>query len=141
MSKRGNAVVAEEGTMHPSTGRSAIAIGILLLMVAAACFATRAFAAGSSAAYAQITDADASVQRMSLAQDATLTVTSSAGTNVVEVSAGAVRVTEASCPNHDCVAQGQVSEVGQQIVCLPNKLVVSIEGETDDGQAFDVVGS
>ena len=76
---------------------------------------------------------------MPLSQDDVLTVASSAGTNVIEMQAGKVRVSEADCPNQDCVEQGWISNAGQQIVCLPHKLVVNITDE-DAASAYDVVG-
>ena len=49
-------------------------------------------------------------------------------TNRVEIKDGRVRMIEASCPNHLCIRQGWISLEGQSIVCLPNKVVVRIEG-------------
>lgn len=86
-----------------------------------------------------IQDADGNTFKMPLSQDDVLTVASSAGTNVIEVQAGKVRVSEADCPNQDCVEQGWISNAGQQIVCLPHKLVVNITDE-DAASAYDVVG-
>ena len=50
------------------------------------------------------------------------------GTNIIEVKDGKVRMTEALCPNHLCVKQGWIRYGAQSIVCLPNKVVVRIEG-------------
>ena len=49
-------------------------------------------------------------------------------TNVVEVKNGEVSVTEADCPDKICVNHRAVSRNGESIVCLPNKVVVSVEG-------------
>ena len=76
---------------------------------------------------------------MPLSKDDILTVASSAGTNVIEVQSDKVRVSEADCPNQDCVDQGWISNAGQQIVCLPHKLVVNITNK-DAASAYDVVG-
>ena len=48
--------------------------------------------------------------------------------NKIEIKDGRVRMLEASCPNHLCIRQGWISLEGQSIVCLPNKVVVRIEG-------------
>lgn len=49
------------------------------------------------------------------------------GTNHLVIRNGKASVTEASCPDKICVRQGAVSESGQTIVCLPNRVVVTIK--------------
>lgn len=116
-------------------------IAVLVIVAVALAAATVANALGSAvdARTAVIQDADGNTFTMPLSQDDVLTVASSAGTNVIEVQAGKVRVSEADCPNQDCVEQGWISKAGQQIVCLPHKLVVNITDE-DAASAYDVVG-
>lgn len=48
--------------------------------------------------------------------------------NTVEVQAGRVRVSRADCPDQVCVNQGWISDGTVPIVCLPNQLIVQIEG-------------
>lgn len=116
-------------------------VAVLFIAAVALAVAAAANALGSAvdAQTAVIQDADGNTFTMPLSQDDVLTVASSAGTNVIEVQAGKVRVSEADCPNQDCVEQGWISKVGQQIVCLPHKLVVNITDE-DAASAYDVVG-
>lgn len=52
------------------------------------------------------------------------------GLNTIEIKDGKVRMMEALCPNLECVHQGWISRGHQSIVCLPNKLVVTIEGDS-----------
>lgn len=40
-------------------------------------------------------------------------------------------VSDVICPDRICQKTGLVSRVGQSIVCLPNKVIVYIEGETE----------
>jgi len=40
-------------------------------------------------------------------------------------------VSDVVCPDRICQKTGLVSRVGQSIVCLPNRVVVYIEGETE----------
>lgn len=53
--------------------------------------------------------------------------------NLVEVSRGRVRMASASCPDQICIQQGYIyAEDGAvPIVCLPNKVIVSIKGGDD----------
>ena len=46
----------------------------------------------------------------------------------VEADAGRVRIAHSDCPSQDCVHTGWVSRPGGQIVCLPNRLVISVVG-------------
>ena len=50
--------------------------------------------------------------------------------NVVTVKDGKIAVTEANCPDQYCVKQGFCNS-GEQIVCLPHKLVISFVGESE----------
>lgn len=57
--------------------------------------------------------------------------------NIVRISGGKVTVSAASCRNQVCVKHSGISKTGESIVCLPNRLVVTIEG----GDGYDTVTS
>ncbi len=50
---------------------------------------------------------------------------------VIEVNEGKIRVKEASCPEQICVHTGWISQAGQIIVCIPNHLLIQIEGQAE----------
>ena len=50
-------------------------------------------------------------------------------TNHIRVENGQAWVTESDCPGGDCVKSGKISEGGQTVICLPNKMELRIEGE------------
>lgn len=52
--------------------------------------------------------------------------------NVIEVINGKVRIREADCPDQICVRSGWISINSQQIVCLPNRLVIKITAAEND---------
>jgi len=56
------------------------------------------------------------------------------GKNFVEVTVenGSVSVTDASCPDRDCVRTGALSRAGQSAVCLPNRVSVVLSGSAAD---------
>lgn len=116
-----------------------VGVIVAIVVVALVAYAATSVLGGGDARIAVIQDADGETHTMSLACDGSLTVNSSAGVNMIEVHAGKVRVIEADCPNQDCVEQGWVSEPGQQIICLPHKLVVTVTDE-DASPSYDVVG-
>lgn len=53
------------------------------------------------------------------------------GYNLLEFGDGKVRSIEADCPDQIDVLQGYISEVGETIVCLPNRMVVEIIDDVD----------
>lgn len=58
---------------------------------------------------------------------------------VVEVASdGRARIKESDCPDKVCVRTGWIANPGQVIVCLPNKIVVRVEGGPQDtGTSLD----
>ena len=48
--------------------------------------------------------------------------------NVIEAEKGRIRVKEAGCPDQVCVEQGWIADGTVPIVCLPNKLIIEING-------------
>ena len=59
-------------------------------------------------------------------------------TNTVRIKDGKAEVISADCPDKICVNHRAISKSGESIICLPNKVVVSIEGgnEEADGEAL-----
>ena len=51
------------------------------------------------------------------------------GINQLVIQDGKAWISEANCPNHDCVKKGKISQNGEMLVCIPHRLTVSIVGE------------
>ena len=66
-----------------------------------------------------------------LSQDREIEVRTEFGFNRVTIRDGSVSITESDCPGHDCEAFGRISRPRQVILCMPHRLCVSIERETD----------
>lgn len=49
--------------------------------------------------------------------------------NIALVEDGTVRMAAADCPDGLCVKQGIISSASQAIVCLPNKVMILIQGQ------------
>lgn len=43
---------------------------------------------------------------------------------------GVADMTSADCPDHLCVKQKAISKEGESIICLPNKVVVTVKSDT-----------
>ena len=50
-----------------------------------------------------------------------------------------VWVEEADCPTQDCVHTGHISRSGQSIVCLPARVIITLEGGQPADTGVDVV--
>lgn len=81
-----------------------------------------------SGAQAEISVDGAVIHTASLDENTVITVGDDTHYNIVAVKDGNVCVTEASCPDHTCIKQGQKSKDGEMIVCLPNKMIITITG-------------
>lgn len=101
---------------------------VLLALSAALYFAVR----GSSGGTAEIYREDILLERIDLsaAADGTFTVAGAEGV-VFVVRSGAIGIAESSCPDKLCVKSGMISRGGQMCVCLPNRVVIKILGESD----------
>ena len=71
----------------------------------------------------------------SLAEDRTIEI--NGGTNILQIKNGTVDMTTADCPDKLCVNQKSISKNGESIICLPNKVVVTIDSKEDS--EFDAV--
>ena len=68
------------------------------------------------------------VMELPLSEDARVVLGGGGHTNTLVIAGGTARVVEASCPDRICVRQGAVQYAGESIVCLPHKLVVTVQG-------------
>jgi len=53
------------------------------------------------------------------------------GTNRVKITGGKVQMVRADCPDQICVHHKEISKNNETIICLPNKIVLSIESEEE----------
>lgn len=53
------------------------------------------------------------------------------GGNVLVISGGEAYMASADCPDKTCVGVGRIRYAGQSIVCLPNRVVVTVLGDGD----------
>lgn len=70
-------------------------------------------------------------------RDAVPSVSEGMSYNLFSVSDGRVRMEAADCPDQTCVHHIPISETGENIICLPHKLVVEITGGADETETPD----
>lgn len=49
-----------------------------------------------------------------------------------------ISISSANCTDQLCVRQGNVSEVGETVVCLPHKLIVEVSNDNPDNIENDI---
>ncbi len=75
-----------------------------------------------------------------LNEDRELVIEYMGGTNTISISEGSVSITQASCPDGDCVRHGPLEPGGTPIICLPNRLVIKYIDETKNDDVDAVSG-
>lgn len=68
-----------------------------------------------------------------LGEDVSLEVAGRVGVLTVVVRDGQVAVAKAECPDHVCVKTGPVASGGSVIACVPNGVIVLVEGGDSNG--------
>lgn len=127
-----------------------IVLAAVLLMFCAA-LAYMSAAQGSAGTEVRV-DADGQLYGVySLDENQIIDIDSEKGHNQIKIEDGKVLMTEADCPDGYCLnqhkASGGISSSKQTIVCLPNKVVISLKGdeqsdiEEDDDVPDAVAGS
>ncbi len=105
----------------------------LVLVIAVFWVARSLYFNGSSSDYVEIRVDGEVVAEYPLDEDREeVFVAEDGGYNKVVIKDGAVCVSEADCPDKNCVRKGAVSEVNETIICLPHKLVVKLCGSGED---------
>ena len=85
---------------------------------------------GSTGSFALIEVDGAECARVDLSKDTVFTITTSDGTNTIQVKNHEISVDSADCPDKICVNHAAISHSGENIVCLPHKLVITIISDT-----------
>ena len=72
-----------------------------------------------------------------LDKDRIVSVEGPRGRTIVEIKNHRVRIADSPCPNKLCIKQGWIDSGG--LVCLPNKVVVTIGGHEGKYKAVDAI--
>jgi len=72
-----------------------------------------------------------------LNRDETFNTTGHIGETSIEIANKTIRVVSSDCPQKLCIRQGSIKQTGEIIVCVPNKLIISIEGRPKN--KFDAI--
>ena len=83
-----------------------------------------------TASFIQVTTQEGTY-RYFLDKDKTLTFSGPVGNTTISIENRQVSIQNSDCPNKTCIKNGSINKDGQILVCLPNAIVVKIEGEGD----------
>lgn len=112
--------------------RNDILLILLVLAVAAALLIYRA-ASRENGSSIEVTVDGVLLMTLPLDRDTSLVIGEGDHTNTLVIRGGEASVTAASCPDHVCVKRGAIRFDGETIVCLPNRLVVTVVNGGDSG--------
>lgn len=104
----------------------AILIAVLLLLGGA--LAVFLYATRQNGGYVSVQVDGETVMKLPLSEDTRIVLGEGGHTNTLVIRNGTAQVVEAGCPDQICVNHGAIRYAGESIVCLPHRLVVSIEG-------------
>jgi hypothetical protein len=111
----------------PITRGDTILIGTLLLLSLASLIALRYLIPRGSMAVVEVDGRP--FCRLDLSVDGRRQVPGPLGETVVEVRGGRIRIAQSPCPHQICVRSGWIGQAGQMIVCVPNGVLVRVEGK------------
>lgn len=111
-----------------------IIIGAVLLL-AAALTALMAQNTAGGRLYAEVWQNDVLVERVALTEETDRTIDLD-GHNVIVLAGKTARVESADCHDQVCVRTGTLTRAGQVAVCLPNRVVLKLVGETGEIDAI-----
>lgn len=72
------------------------------------------------------------IARYSLEQiqgEKTVEIDNEFGKNVIVIDNNGAKITQSSCPDGLEIKSGKITKSGQSLICLPNRLVVRLEGK------------
>ena len=105
-------------------------IVIASILVVSALFALITIATRTEGAYVEVSVGGNTINKYPLDLDGVYSL--NGGTNILTVKNGVAYMSYSSCPDHTCENTGKISYVGQTIICLPNKISITVVGESDN---------
>ncbi len=111
--------------------RDLLLVAVLLLAALVLLFVTRGSQKKETGAEAVVTVDGTEIGRYPLSRDGRYSLNN--GSNLLIVENGEAWVSEANCPDKICMGMGKISRNGEFIACLPNRLIIVIEGGESSG--------
>ncbi|MBD9225864.1 MAG: NusG domain II-containing protein [Clostridiales bacterium] len=129
--KRGQTMTSKRSQpeLKPKPLDALVVLAVLLLGVAAAWLAYGGENSGAlTATVKHRGQVVARVELSSLTEEKTVSIDGAYHLTVTLDRTGAA-VTDSDCPGQDCLHTGRITRAGQSIVCLPEQVIVTLEGK------------
>ncbi len=115
--------------------KSDILLVIVIVLVAAAALFLHEFIGGEGAGVVTVKVDGKITGTYSLSEDQEIPIND--GTNILLIKDGSADMIEADCPDQLCVNQKAIDKNNESIICLPNKVVASID--SSENSVYDAV--
>jgi len=79
---------------------------------------------------------DAGEQEVHLSKDGEYSLQGPLGVTVLEIKDGEARVKSSPCPDRKCVRMGKLGPLNPAIACVPNKIIIRLEGKDEQPDAI-----
>lgn len=109
-----------------------LTIGLLLIIVVTGLFATKTVSASKNLMCIIKVDGKLYKEiKLDENYNNYIEINSSFGYNKISVEGNTVKMIESDCDDKLCITEKAISEPFQSIICLPSRVIVYIEGETE----------
>ena len=100
---------------------------IVIVIIIAAFFVVRAFSLKNKGSKINITLDNRTYGQYSLNRDRSIKIKKDGNVvNIIKIKNNKAYMSFADCPDKLCIKMGSIDKVGESIVCLPNKVVVTV---------------
>lgn len=106
---------------------------VAALLILGGALALYLHATRQTGGYVSVQAEGTQIMELPLSENRRLTLGSGEHINLLVIENGTAQVVEASCPDQVCVRQGAIQYAGESIVCLPHRLVVTVESGRENG--------
>ncbi len=106
-----------------------IVLAVIIILVAVAALLLHQFVGGEGAGMVTVKVDGRIVGTYSLSEDREIPIND--GSNILLIKDGSADMIEADCPDQLCVNQKAINKNDESIICLPNKVVATIESSED----------
>jgi hypothetical protein len=103
----------------------------ILLLGGALIWIALGVSSGAAGSIATVEVRGKKVAEIPLGHENYLTIKGALGPVLIGVDGSGVRILDTRCPRKLCVRMGAIGKAGEWIACVPNQLVIKIEGSSE----------
>ena len=122
-----------------ATSVKIIDIFLIIIVLAIAVYSGFSIYGNQGRALSLVIEAPSGDWIYDLKTDRTVKIPGPLGDTTVEIAGGKARILDSPCPNMTCVAAAPLSRQGDWSACLPNKVILRVQGRDLRGEGLDAV--